>query len=89
MMLSGTAKWHIFEYGKHNIEQFTIYDNILPIYERFCRELNQYSFLTDFRLACCSLKTNNYAVVGAIDMISDTRDTLPQDNFTARLYAKH
>ena len=34
-----------------NIEQFTIYDNILPIYERFCRKLNQYSFLTDFRLA--------------------------------------
>jgi hypothetical protein len=28
-------------------------------------------------LAYCSLKTNNYAVLGAIDMISDTRDTLP------------
>ena len=69
-----------------NIEQFTIYDNILPIYERFCRKLNQYSFLTDFCLAYCSLKTNNYAVVGAIDMISDTRDTLPPKTTLLHVY---
>ena len=42
----------------HNIERFTIYDNILPIYERFCRKLNQYSYFINCGLDHAFLALN-------------------------------
>jgi uncharacterized C2H2 Zn-finger protein len=48
----------------------SLYDNILPIYERFCRKLNQDLFLTDFYElipnSCCLLQSENQQLCSLI-----------------------